>query len=185
MHRSMRVMLPAAIAAAALLAASQPAHAQRTLEFGVDAGAVFGLGDESSVAITLPGSRARVGFFQPGSQWSLEPAIGLSYAKVEGGDGNLNYDLELGALYHLRPITLTSGSEVIARARAPYIRPFVGIIGFTGGDGDNEVSIGAGVGVKRPWMSTLSTRMEANIGYGLDNEALRVGVLVGLSFFSR
>ena len=185
MHRSMRVTLPTMVAVAALLIAAPSAQAQRTMEFGVDAGAFFGLGDESSFSITLPGSRARVGFFQPGSQWSIEPAVGLSYFKTEGADGNLLYDLEVGALYHLRPIALTSGGDTIARARAPYIRPFVGMIGFTGGEGDSEVSIGAGVGVKKPWASTLSTRMEANIGYGLDNEALRLGVLFGLSFFSR
>jgi len=185
MHQSVRFLLPAVIATAALIAAAPAAHAQRTMEFGVDAGAVFGLGDESSISVGLPGSRARVGFFQPGSQWSLEPAIGLNYAKVKGSDGNLNYDLEVGALYHLRPIVLTSGAEVVARARAPYVRPFLGLTGSTGGDGDTEVSVGVGIGVKRPWLPTLSTRMEANLGYGLDNEALRIGVLLGLSFFTR
>jgi hypothetical protein len=188
MHRSVKVMravLTAVVVAAVPLTAAQTAHAQRTVELGVDAGAVFGLGDESSISITLPASRARAGFFQPGSPWSIEPALGLSFSKVEGSDGNLNYDLELGALYHLRPITLASGAEVIARVRAPYVRPFVGFTGFTAGEGDSEFSLGAGVGVKMPWRQALATRLEANLGYGFDNEALRIGVLAGLSFFSR
>lgn len=167
--------------------ASSAASAQRTMELGVDAGATFGLGDQSSVSISLPASRARVGFFQPGSAWSLEPALGLSYAKVEGVDGVLVYELEFGALYHLKPVVVASAdqNEIIARFPATYIRPFVGLIGYTGDEADNEISLGAGVGVKVPWRQALSWRLEANLGYGLDNEALRVGVLAGMSFFSR
>jgi len=28
-------------------------------------------------------------------------------------------------------------------------------------------------------------RFEANLGYGFDNEAMRIGLLIGLSFFTR
>jgi hypothetical protein len=170
-----------------LVLATQAA-AQRTLELGIDAGVTFGLGDESSVTFTLPASRFRVGFFLANPQWSLEPAAGLSYNKVEGEDGIFTYDVELGALYHFRPFVVATAdqSDVIARFSSVYARPFLGFTGFDGGDSeDNEVSIGAGLGLKIPWRGDLATRFEVNLGYGLDNEAMRIGLMGGLSFFTR
>jgi len=178
-----------ALAAAASLTLVSVAGAQgRPLELGVDAGAVFGLGSESSVNITLPATRARVGFFLEDTRWSVEPALGLSYDKVEGQDGIFTYDLELGVLYHFRPFVVASGDqdEVIARVNAAYVRPFVGFTGFTGGDtDDNEFSLGAGLGIKIPWRQQIAWRLEANAGYGFDNEAFRLGALAGVSFFTR
>src|SRR5215212_9620837 len=100
----MRIRASFVAALAAIVALATPASAQSGVELGIDAAAVFGLGDQSSVNITLPASRFRVGFFQPGSRLSIEPAVGLAYNKTEGSDGFLLYDLELGALYHLSPI---------------------------------------------------------------------------------
>ena len=176
-----------ALAAAASLTLVSVAGAQgRPLELGVDAGAVFGLGDESSVNITLPATRARVGFFLEDPRWSVEPALGLSYAKVEGQDGVFTYDVELGVLYHLRPLVLASGDEVIASVNAAYVRPFVGFTGFSGGDtDDNEFILGTGFGIKIPWRQQIAWRLEANAGYGFDNEAFRLGALIGVSFFTR
>jgi len=171
----------------ALTLASQ-ASAQRTLELGIDAGAIFGLGDESSVTVTLPASRFRAGFFLANPQWSLEPAAGLSYNKVEGEDGIFTYDVEIGALYHFRPFVIATAdsNRVIARFSSMYARPFIGFTGFSGGDtDDSELSIGAGLGIKVPWRGDLAWRLEGNLGYGLDNEALRIGLLVGVSFFTR
>jgi hypothetical protein len=165
-----------------------PAAAQTREEYGIDAAAIFGLGDQSSVNINLPGSRFRVGFFRPGSQISIEPALGFSYNKTEGSDGIFYYDLELGALYHLRPIIVSTraGGNVEAAALSPYIRPFVGITGITGGgDGDSEFSTGVGIGTRLGWKSDLAFRLEANLGYGFDNKAARIGLLAGLSFFPR
>ena len=170
------------------LAIASPAAAQRQVELGVDAAAVFGLGDQSSVNINLPGSRFRMGFFQPGSRISIEPAAGLAYNKVEGSDGSLRYDLELGALYHLRPIIIatTDDEPVSTRPASPYVRPFIGLIGLTGGDvDDTEFSAGVGIGTKVPWRRDLAIRVEANVGYGFDNDAARIGVMAGLSFFPR
>jgi hypothetical protein len=179
----------ASAVAVANLALAEPAAAQRTLELGLDAGAVFGLGDISSIDINLPGSRFRVGYFaNPNSTWSLEPAAALSWNKVENQDGIFTYDLELGALYHFRPfvIATTERNEVIARLSSTYVRPFVGFTGFTGGGADdNEFSAGAGLGLKVPWRRDLAWRLEANLGYGFDNDAARIGLLAGLSFFSR
>jgi hypothetical protein len=154
-----------------------------TLEFGIDAGATFGLGGQSSVQLTLPASRLRVGFFLPNSRWSIEPATFLSWTKVEDADGVFVYDLELGALYHLAPpsdITATPPLSVM------YVRPFLGVTGVSsGGSDDSEFFIGAGLGVKLPWRPNLAWRLEANTGYGFDNEAFRLGFLAGLSFFTK
>ena len=172
----------------ALASMAPPAMAQRRVELGTDVGAVFGLGDQSSVNIGFPGSRFRVGFFQPGSRISIEPALGFSYDKVEGTDGIFTYDLELGALYHFQPVVLTSDEPgtPVTRVAPPYLRPFVGLTGFTGGDSDdNEFIAGVGLGVKMPWRRDLAIRLEANVGYGFDNEAARIGVFVGLSYFPR
>ena len=164
------------------------ASAQRTLELGVDAGVMFGVGDESSVTFALPASRFRVGFFLANPQWSLEPAAGLSYNKVEGEEGIVTYDLEMGALYHFRPFVIATAdsNRVIARFSSMYARPFLGLTGFSGGDtDDSELSIGAGLGVKVPWRGDLAWRFEGNLGYGFDNKAVRIGLLVGVSFFTR
>lgn len=184
----MRTITSYVAAFAAIVAFATPATAQNRVELGIDAAAIFGLGDESSININLPGSRFRVGFFQPGSRISIEPALGLAYNKTEGADGVLFYDVELGALYHLRPIIVASrGATVVdAVGTAPYIRPFVGITGITGsGDGDSEFSAGVGLGTRLAWRSDLAFRLEANLGYGFDNDAARIGVLAGLSFFPR
>ena len=174
-----------------LLATSAPiASAQRTsssstagLEFGIDAGATFGLGDQSSVQLTLPASRFRVGFYLPNSRWSIEPATFLSWTKVEGADGVFVYDLELGALYHLAPpsdVTAPTPMSVV------YVRPFLGVQGASsGGNDDSEFFMGAGLGVDLPWRQNLAWRLEANTGYGFDNKAFRLGLLAGLSFFTR
>jgi hypothetical protein len=154
-----------------------------TMEFGIDAGAQFGLGDVSTVQITLPAARARAGFFlNNDSRWSIEPAAFLSYSKVEGGDGVFVYDLEAGALYHFRP---PSAVTAATPASVAYVRPFIGVTGFTGDESDSEFSAGAGLGVKIPWRSGLAWRLEANTGYGFDNEAFRIGAFAGLSFFTR
>ena len=180
------VALAAASAASAQSATtlSQPTNTQ---EFGLDAGALFGLGDRSSVQFTLPAARARIGFFlNNNSRWSIEPAAGLAYTKVKDVPYQFTYNLEMGALYHFRaPSDLFNAT----RARVAYLRPFAGLTGVaTGGDAggsDNEFSVGAGYGVKIPLRSGLALRMEANSGYGFDNKAFRLGAFAGVSWFAR
>jgi hypothetical protein len=188
-----RLLAKTTTAAATLLAlATAPLAAQgvgRAAELGIDASAVFGLGSQSSIDVNLPGSRFRIGFFSEGSHVSIEPAFGFGYDKVEGVDGVFRYDLELGLLYHFAPITMSTATtrRITTRVTTPYLRPFVGITGFSGGGGssDNEVSAGAGLGIKIPWRTDLAWRLEANLGYGFDNKAGRIGALVGLSYFPR
>ena len=179
--------LVAVIAATSSVAAAQGptvTNPPNTMEFGIDAGAQFGLGDISTVRITLPAARARVGFFlNNDSRWSIEPATFLSYSKAEGGDGVFTYDVEVGGLYHFRTPSMVTAA---LPASVTYVRPFIAVDGFTGGDtDDSEVSAGAGLGVKIPWRSGLAWRLEANTGYGFDNKAWRIGAFAGLSFFTR
>jgi hypothetical protein len=157
--------------------------APNTLEFGIDAGATFGFGDISSVQLTVPASRLRVGFYLPNSRWSIEPATFLSWTKVEDADGVFVYDLELGALYHLAPPSDLSATPPMS---VVYVRPFIGVTGVSsGGNDDSEFFMGAGLGVDLPWRPNLAWRLEANTGYGFDNKAFRLGLLAGLSFFTK
>jgi hypothetical protein len=161
-----------------------------TQEFGLDAAAIIGLGDRSSVSLTLPAARARIGFFlNADSRWSVEPSAGLSYSKVKDVPYQLAYNLEVGMLYHMRP---ASDVYNATRASVAYIRPFIGITGVNTGGSDgadggsnSELSAGAGYGIKIPWRDNLAWRLEANAGYGFDNKAFRVGAFAGLSFFAR
>jgi hypothetical protein len=182
----------AAMALLSVVLDAAPLAAQgigRAAELGIDAAAVFGLGSQSSIDVNLPGSRFRIGFFSEGSHISIEPAFGLGYNKVEGVDGVFRYDLELGLLYHFAPITMSTATarRITTRVTTPYLRPFVGVTGFSGGAGesDSEVSAGAGLGIKIPWRTDLAWRLEANLGYGFDNKAGRIGALAGLSYFPR
>jgi len=175
------------IVVVALSVAAIPATAQEPLwELGLDAGVTFGLGDISSIQVRVPASRFRAGYFTS-DRWSIEPAVGLGYNKVENVDGVFTYDVELGALYHFRPFAVVSQgtNEVITEVNAAYLRPFVGLTGFSGGTDDSEFSVGAGLGVKLPWKNNLAWRLEGNLGYGFDNEAFRIGALAGVSFFTR
>jgi hypothetical protein len=188
-----RAALLAGLAAVlALPAAAGLAHAQaattppRIMELGIDAGAIFGLGDISSVTVDLPATRARVGLFLGRNfRWSVEPAASLSFQDAEEADARLFYNLELGALYHFRPPADLSEVGPGPQPAAAYARPFVNVTGFTGDPGDSEFSVGGGVGLKVPWRRQLAWRFEANLGYGFDNEAFRLGAFAGVSFYSR
>ena len=171
-----------------LVIAAGPAAAQTTWELGLDGGLTIGLGDRSSITMDIPASRFRAGFFTADGVWSFESGVGLGLTKFEDVDAVFTYDLEFGALYHFEPFVAVAqgNTEVVTRENAAYLRPFIGINGFTGGEfDDSEVSIGTGLGIKVPWRSNLAWRFEGNVGYGFDNEAFRIGLLAGVSFFTR
>ncbi len=175
--------------ATGVAAAQEPAvtSPRRTLELGIDAGAVFGLGDQSSININLPAARARVGLFlHRYPRWSLEPAALLTFTDAEGADALLFYNLEAGALYHFRPPGDLAQFEGARGSTVAYLRPFINVSGVAGGgDSQGDVSIGGGLGLKVPWRPQLGWRLEANLGYGFDDEAFRLGAFAGLSFFTR
>jgi hypothetical protein len=196
MHVSARLTARGAAALAALALVAPAARAQNpaavaqvpnTVEIGADAGLTFGLGDQSSIDFAFPAQRARVGFFlNNDSRISVEPSVGFTYGKTENAPGVSQYTLETGVLYHFRPARLIT--DVANRAAVSYARPFVGFEGQSvggGGRNDNEFFVGAGLGVKVPVRTNIALRAEANLGYGFDNEAARVGATLGLSFFTR
>lgn len=183
--------VPAAVLGIATAMFATPVAAQTSTgpatELGIDAGATFGLGNHSSIDFALPGSRFRMGFFQPGSRISFEPALGFGYHKVQNTDGVFSYDLQLGALYHFSPMSVNRSDGTTTMAMSTYARPFVGLTGYSSGSGgsDHEVSLGGGLGVMVPWRTELSWRLEANLAYGFTNKAARLGLLAGLSYFPR
>lgn len=178
------VICAATISAQAAMAQATVTNPPNTQEFGVDAGAVFGLGSQSSVDITLPAARARIGFFlNDASRWSIEPAGFFGYSKVKDLPSALVYNLEAGLLYHFRaPADVYRGSPALVA----YVRPFVGVSGTrSGGTSNNEFEAGGGLGVKVPWRRDVAFRFEGNLGYGFSNKAARIGAFAGLSFFTR
>jgi hypothetical protein len=174
-------MTKLSVAAAFLIAATTAsAQAPRPIELGIDAGVEIRLGDNSFTTISIPVQAFRAGFpISP--RTSLEPKIMIN---VFSGDGDTftQYRGELGLLYHL-------GSDRYPGAyqRAGiYVRPFIGIVGFADGDSDSAGLLGAGLGWKHPLVSRLSSRLEANFEHQFgDGDANAIGLLAGLSFFTR
>jgi hypothetical protein len=169
------VLLPLAAAQADAQSA-----APRPIELGVDAGITVGLDDDSFTTIDIPVQAFRIGFpLSP--RVSLEPKLRLNVLTGEG-DTFTTYRGELGLLYHLG-----SSRYPGAYHRAGlYLRPFAGIVGFANGTSDSAGLLGAGVGYKMPLVSRLSSRFEANFAhYFGDGDANELGLLAGLSFFTR
>ena len=166
--------LTAAIAALALSASAATAQTSRPLELGVDAGVTVGLGDNAVTVVDIPAQAFRIGFPMT-SNISLEPKLGLTLISGEG-DTFSSYLAELGLLYHLN--TMRSGT---------YLRPFVGLSGFSAGDNDETHGIiGAGVGIKVPLRDRIGSRFEANFAHLFgDGRFNQIGLLAGLSFFTR
>ena len=175
----MRKTLTITLATLALGAVSAGAQTSGPdpLELGVDAGIFIGFGDNSSTRIEVPVSSARIGF-PIGRRTSLEPKFRLSV--TSNGDTHTDYRAELGLLYHL-------GSDRYPGAyhrAGMYVRPFLGIEGHNNGDDDSDGILGIGFGYKHPIVSRLSSRFEANLAHHF-NDATELGLLAGLSFFTR
>ena len=158
--------------AQARAAATQPS----ALEIGVDANMTIGLGDNSFTYFNLPSGAVRVGF-PISNQVSIEPRGRLS---VTSGDGDTftTYNLAVGALYHL---------NAAARMRQGlYVRPALGVSGFSGDESDSNFFGSIGVGLKRPILTQLGSRFEAgfvrNFGNGGSNG---LELSAGLSWFTR
>jgi hypothetical protein len=168
------------LAALALSATSAAAQAPRPLELGIDAGVTVGLGDNSITQIDIPVSAFRVGFpISP--RTSLEPKLRINITTGEG-DTFTSYRGELGLLYHLG----SSRYPGAYQRAGVYVRPFLGIVGFSDGHSDSAGLLGAGIGLKMPLVSRLSSRFEANFAHQFGNgDANEIGLLAGLSFFTR
>jgi hypothetical protein len=183
------------VAAVALLAIAPAAQAQRgatnaamPLEFGVDGGLSFGTGGtNNSVDFALPIPAVRVGFHM-NPTWSIEPSLSLYNRSVTGGSST-DYQIGVAALYHFSPSRA---------ANQFYARPFLNFIGdrtktetsptTTVTTSSNMTEIGAGFGVKMPWRDRMAWRVEGNLSHLSEKVATgdtRVGVLFGLSYFTR
>lgn len=171
-----------ATAAATLAFAATAASAQnpQPIELGVDAGVTIGLGDNSATVINIPAQALRAGF-PIGTRTSLEPKLGMTIISGEG-DTFTTYQGELGLLY-----SLGSGRYPGAYQRAGlYVRPFLGIVGFSGSGSESNGYIGGGLGYKMPLLSRLSARYEANFSHQFgDGDGNAIGLLAGLSFYTR
>jgi hypothetical protein len=168
------------LAALSILALSASASAQRSgsmaspsPEIGIDAGISFGLGDPSTTTISIPAQHIRMGFFVS-PVLSIEPTLGLTSTSGGGATVTL-YNVGLGALYHFSPSRA---------ANQFYVRPFLNIVGFSGGGtSDSEAVFGVGGGLKIPLRDRIASRFEANFAHADGSDA--IGLLAGLSFYTR
>ena len=159
----------------------------RPVELGIDAGATIGLGDNSVTIVDIPAQAFRAGFYMD-DRISLEPKLGLTTISGQG-DTFTSYIAELGLLYHFyrslmrTDVMYPDGSPLSAF----YVRPFVGLIGASGGDNSTTNGrVGAGLGMKVPLVSRLASRFEANFAHIFgDFSSNQIGLLAGLSFFTR
>jgi hypothetical protein len=176
------------IAAAPLTARAQSVG--RPFEFGIDAGAQFGLGSDNYTVITLPAQHARIGY-EFSDRASFEPFAGLTYVSL-GGGSTMSLDLGAGLLFYLTGNTATAPSSAAATVSRVYVRPFAimeYVRGSGGGqtDSNTEFGFGAGLGLRQPLGSSrLATRWEVNVQHvGGSGSGTSLGLLVGLSFFTR
>lgn len=176
----MRIRIAVSLVALTLSAAA--AKAQRTaeatptaLELGVDATATIGLGGESFTQINIPSGSLRLGF-PINERISIEPRAQLAVAHASGSTIT-SYEAEVGALYHL-----DDGANMRSGL---YLRPAIGVQGFSGDGSQNNVFAGFGVGLKKPLVGQLGSRYEAayyrNFNNGGSNE---LRLFAGLSWFT-
>ena len=162
----------------------------RAFEFGLDAAAQVGLGNDDYTAIILPAQRARIGY-ELSNRGSFEPFGSFTYLSVSGGSSTA---LELGAglLVYLTGDKSPAPASMAGTVSRIYLRPFV-LMQYVrlsdGGvsDSNTEFGFGGGLGLRQPLGSSrLATRWEVNVQHvGGSGSGTSLGVLVGLSFFTR
>ena len=167
------------LAAAAPFAEAQRSRGSRPIEFGIDGGVSFGLDEPRVHVVSLPLPRFRVGFHMT-NKVALEPSFFLNSTHVQGGGSLTAYAFEVGVVYS------PAGDRV---GKGFYGRPFIGLAGasFSGAGSDSDGFAGIGAGLKLPFNDRrLATRLETNYSHGFgDGGSNNIGVLIGLSFFTR
>jgi hypothetical protein len=168
----------AIVVAAPAVSAQRSSQRSGPIELGIDGGVSFLFASPTVTRVTLPVQDFRLGYFL-NDKAEIEPRFNLNSVHASGG-GVTTFGFELGVLL------LPHGDRV---GNGLYLRPFAGVTGIsvTGGGSNNSGNAGVGVGLKLPFEDRrLATRMEANytreFGGGGMNE---IGVLIGLSFFTR
>ena len=165
------------LVAASVASAQQRRQATtaRPWEIGADAALSFGLDDPNVTTIEIPRTSIRAGI-HVSDVLSIEPFLGLSYAKFEDVDAVTTYEFGAGAVYHFS--TSRTQSQL-------FVRPELFVAGLSaGGASDSELGAGVGVGMKWPQLGgRMAWRGEAGIRFINDNTVLRG--LFGVSFFTR
>jgi hypothetical protein len=150
--------------------------APRPIEYGIDAGATFGLDDPNITEIDIPARHFRVGWFA-NDRVSLEPQLGL-HSESGGATDVTVYTFDLGLLWHFG----------IGRPYAGlFTRPFIGVSGFSNGTSESDPHVGIGVGMKWPFANRrFAARGEVNYAHEFADPEDRdqIGLLLGLSFFT-
>jgi len=174
------VVLSALAFTVAASAASAQRSSQRSgpIELGIDGGVSFFFASPTITQVALPLQDFRLGYFL-NDKAEIEPRFNINSVHSNGG-GATTYGFEVGLLL------LPNGDRV---GNGLYLRPFAGFTGasVTGVASNNSGNAGVGVGVKLPFEDRrLATRMEANYTREFGNGGLNeIGVLIGLSFFTR
>jgi len=174
-------LLPVLLVGVVLLVPTLLNAQGQPVELGVDGGlAISFIGGTTATTFQLPIQSLRAGFF-PSDAVSLEPAVSVTYLKIEEFDAFYTLGLEFGALLHF--ISDRSRSQ-------PYFRPFAGfqLLG-AGGESVSQFHAGGGFGVKVPVANQLAVRLEAGFQHAFKNEDIggrnSITAAVGLSFFTR
>src|SRR6476660_1332343 len=138
----MRIQTIVSLAALALCATTASAQRRTTatrmstaattptaLELGVDATLDVGLGSDSFTDFNIPSGSLRVGF-PVSPRVSIEPKGRLSIASANSHTVT-TYRVEVGALYHF--------DEAAMQRSGLYVRPTIGLSGFSGENTENTV----------------------------------------------
>jgi hypothetical protein len=149
------------------------------IELGIDGGVTFGIGNTNGTVVSLPTQVFRLGYFLSDNV-EIEPRVSIN--SISGGGASITaYSMEAGVLFQ------PAGDRV---GKGLYLRPFLGVSGVnvSGPAGNNNSGYaGVGFGLKLPFADRrLATRMEANYAHGFSGGGSNlIGVLIGLSFFTR
>jgi hypothetical protein len=170
--------LSLALTAAAAEAQRASHHDSGPIELGIDGGVTFGLGNGSGTVVSLPTQVFRLGYFLS-DDVEIEPRVSIN--SISGGGASVTaYSMEAGVLFQ------PAGDRV---GKGLYLRPFLGVSGVNvsgGGGNNNSGYAGAGFGLKLPFADRrLAARMEANYAHGFSGGSNLIGLLIGLSFFTR
>ena len=145
----------------------------------MDAGITIGMDTPKSIMLQIPVGMVRAGYFVS-DVLSLEPGLSFFSVGQKGATGFSSYTLQLGALYHLTPDRTK---------QQMFVHP---MLAFSGGSGNQRTitSLGAGVGIKRPFMQNrLAARGELNATHSLKSGPVpartSLNLFAGLSVYTK
>jgi hypothetical protein len=182
----MRIQTVVSLVALALCATTASAQRRATttmaagttptaLELGVDATLDVGLGGDSFTDVSIPSGSMRVGF-PMSPRVSIEPKGRLAVSSANSHTVT-TYRVEVGALYHF--------DEAAMQRSGFYVRPTIGVSGFSGDNSVNTFFGGVGLGLKKPILGQLGARYEAAFLHNFNNgSANELELSAGLSWFT-